>query len=170
MKRAKSLLYSIGIAVAIAGGGAASPAAAEGHPPVAAPLDEAMPVATPLDEGHTPVVTPWDAARQPRATGSVCRSRIQTAIALNEKALAADGQRPDADEAARYNRRTQAEISSAQTDCRGASRAREIKRELDAAQDSAKAAERHNKAGDEVPARHAERDVKAHLSEARGMA
>ena len=170
MKRAKRLLFSIGIAVAIAGGGSALPAAAEGHPPVAAPLDEAMPMATPLDEGHIPVVTPWDATWQPGAAGSVCRSRIQTAIALNEKALVADGQRPDTDAAARYNRRTQAEIGSAQTDCRGASRAREIKRELDAAQDSAKAAEQHNKAGDEMPARHAERDVKAHLSEARGMA
>lgn len=160
MPRAKKLLFPIGIAVAIAGGGAASPAASESHAPVAAPLDE----------GHTPVVKPWDAPLQPRAADSVCRSRIQTAIALNAKALAADGQRPDTDAAARYNRRTQAEIGSARTDCRGASHAREIKEELDAAQDSARAAELHNSAGDAVPARHAERDVKAHLGEAKGMA
>jgi hypothetical protein len=73
MARTKKFLYSIGVAIAIAGGGAASPAAAEGHPPVVTPLDEGhmpvvtpldevMPVVTPLDEGHTPVVTPWDAA------------------------------------------------------------------------------------------------------------
>ncbi|MEV5383074.1 hypothetical protein [Streptomyces sp. NPDC052721] len=160
MTRAKKLLYSIGIAIAIAGGGAASSAAEEGHTPIAAQLDES----------HMPAVTPWDAAPQPLPADAVCRSRIRTAIALNEKALAADGQRPDTDAAARYNRRTQTEISSAQTDCRGGSHAREIKRELDSAKDSAKAAERHNKAGNDVPARHAEHDVKAHLSRAKGMA
>ncbi|MGW3463645.1 hypothetical protein ACWDE9_30465 [Streptomyces olivaceoviridis] len=170
MTRAKQLFYSVGIAIAIAGSGIAQSAAAEGHAPVAAPLDEAMPVAAPLDEGHTPVVAPQDAARQSLPADAVCRSRIRTAIALNEKALAADGHRPDTDAAARYNRRTQVEISSAQTDCRGTSHRREIKRELDSAKDSAEAAERHNKAGDEVPAGHAERDVKAHLSRAEGMA
>ncbi|WP_158727361.1 hypothetical protein [Streptomyces sp. NRRL S-31] len=170
MTHAQKLLYSIGVAIVIVGGGAASAAADEGHTPVAASLDEAMPVATPLDEGHAPVVTPWDAATPSRAADSVCRSRIRTAIALNEKALAADGQRPDTDAAARYNRRTQAEIGSAQMDCRGASHAREIKRQLDAATDSVSAAEHHNKAGDEAPARHAEQDVKAHLGRAKGMA
>ncbi|MET8563777.1 hypothetical protein ABZV75_25600 [Streptomyces flaveolus] len=76
MTRAKSLLCSIGAAIAIAAGSVASSAAAEGHAPVA-PLDEAMPVAAPFDEGHTPVVTPRDAVRQSRA----CSGDVVTATA-----------------------------------------------------------------------------------------
>ncbi|MFF5537993.1 hypothetical protein ACFY71_36975 [Streptomyces cinerochromogenes] len=58
MTRAKKLLYCIGVAVAVAGGAATSPAAAEGRVPGVTPLDEAMPVTTPLDEGHTPLSPP----------------------------------------------------------------------------------------------------------------
>ncbi|MEU1301285.1 hypothetical protein [Streptomyces shenzhenensis] len=80
MMRAKTLLCSIGTAVVIAGGGVVPSAAAEGHTPIA-PLDEVMPVTAPLDEGHTPVVTPWDAARQSRAcSGDVVTATVKLTV------------------------------------------------------------------------------------------